>query len=113
MKVAKRKIKRYSDRINQYPQNMTFWNNQSKFYQDVYRGGTHELYARFRSSKGILGRNFGKEFWDGFLGVVKVHSDSAERFEQFKNEMRRQRVEEGAVNMTKNNLQQILRKIPN
>ena len=41
IKATVGKIKRYSDRINQYQQNRTFRNNQGKFYQDLNRGGKH------------------------------------------------------------------------
>ena len=39
IKATTGKIKRYSNRINQYQQNMTFQNKQGKFYQQLNSGG--------------------------------------------------------------------------
>ena len=52
------KLKRYSDRINQYQQNRTFWNNQGKFYQDLNRGGKH-------MQNDVPDVEAAKKFWEG------------------------------------------------
>ena len=106
IKATVGKIKRYSNRINQYQQNRTFRNNQGKFYQDLNRGGKHV-------QKGVPDLEAAKKFWEGIWGAEKVHNDSAEWLEQFRNEMKRQRVEQGVVNITDNKIQHVLKKIPN
>ena len=106
IKATVGKIKRYSDRINQYQQNRTFRNNQGKFYQDLNRGGKHV-------QNDVPDLEAAKKFWEGIWGAEKVHNDSAEWLEQFRNEMKRQRVEQGVVNITDNKIQHVLKKIPN
>ena len=52
------------------------------------RGGKHEQNV-------VPDLEAAKTFWEGIWGVEKLHNDSAEWLEQFKSEMRGQRVEHG------------------
>ena len=60
----KGKIKRYSDRINQYQQNRTFQNDKGKFYQQLNSGGQQE-------TNDVPDAEAAKEFWEGIWGVEK------------------------------------------
>ena len=54
-----------------------------------------------------------KELWEGIWGVEKEHNESAEWLRQFKDEMRRNNVEQERFIITEEKMQQMLRKIAN
>ena len=99
IKAITGKIKRYNNRINQYQQNRTFQNNQGKFYQQLNSGGKQERNPDAEAAK---------EFWEGIWGVENEHNESAEWLGQFKDEMRRNNVEQERFIITEEKMQRLL-----
>ena len=71
LSAVSQKIKRYTERVEQYNQNRTFVNNQKRFYQDLQGNGNS-------TAEEAPDKEESRVFWQGIWSEETTHNTSAE-----------------------------------
>ena len=77
IKAKNNKIKKYQSRINQYQQNLTFKNNQGKFYRELNSGG------RNYETTDVPDKKEAQEFGESIWGERKEHRKDVKWLKNF------------------------------
>lgn len=104
IKALSAKIKRYSDRINQFQQNRTFKNNQGKFYRDLESQGNKENLPPDPQES--------QAFWSDIWEKTENHNHNAEWLNEIKNDLI-DKEKQNEIVISQDKLKKSIKKIPN
>ena len=100
------KIKRFSNRINQYRQNRLFQNNQHRFYQELNEEGQQQ------ENNEAPDQGEARRFWSDIWSKEVEHNKDAEWLEDFRHVMSDTQQQE-KIEITVEKVQKMVQKIPN
>ena len=105
LSAVSQKIKRYTERVDQYNQNRMFVNNQKRFYQGLRSGGNNRIEEKPDKEESRV-------FWQGIWSEQKKHNTMAEWVSRVKGRLEHVKRQEN-LNITVGDVKKILGKVPN
>ena len=105
LSAVSQKIKRYTERVEQYNQNRTFVNNQKRFYQELQGKGTN-------ISDEAPDKEESREFWQGIWSEPSKHNTNAEWVNRVKCRLEHVDRQED-LSITVDDVKKMIRRVPN
>lgn len=105
LSAVRQKIKRYTERVEQYNQNRMFVNNQKRFYQDLQGNGEN-------NAEEAPDKEESRVFWQGIWSEPTKHNSNAEWVNRVKGRLEHVERQED-LSITVDDVKKMVGKVPN